>query len=309
MNHQEIFLLERFTSLEYFGELRDTWGKMVSHVEACLDAHMEKLPANYRARPLPEQPDVVWGERVLPNFRDTFQGLCTGFIMLSHGDVGGLSYAHGPHNDFRGQMDYWAGWMPKSDLDVYGELLNKSTIMSGNIIAAEGAYWKPLELSHYSGERGELNPPERWPTYRINMNVFVRTGDKTKTSGIYLPDADNSCAEFLSTDYDRAPSAIVFVRFDDLLHPVTGEKYGETPVFEKRECVWYLVERTADVGSADSNIAKHVHRIPAGESCPETGFYVTPADAASRRMFQKGEAMPAIHSKYGNTIWQWDSNA
>lgn len=56
----------------------------------------------------------------------------------------------------------------------------------------------------------------------------------------------------------------VLIGFEDRLHPVTGEKYGATPVFEKRDCVWYLVERTADVGSVDSNMANHVHRIPVG---------------------------------------------
>lgn len=62
----EIFAIDRFSSLEYFGELRDTWGSMVDHVEACLAAFMQNLPSNYRSRALPEQPDIVWGERVLP---------------------------------------------------------------------------------------------------------------------------------------------------------------------------------------------------------------------------------------------------
>jgi hypothetical protein len=307
LNPQEIYLLERYTSLEYFGVLRDTWGEMVSHVDACLTAFMEKLPADYRRRPLPEQPDMVWGERVLPNFRDTFQGLCTGFVLLSHGDVAGLEFAYGPSSDFKGQMDFWAGWMAKPDLNVYSTLLNKSTTMAGNICAAEGAYWKPTDLSNYSEDRGPLDAPPTWPTYRINKEISVRTGERTRQSGIYIPDVDNSCAEFLSIRYQQAPCASVLIRFDDLLHPITGAKYGETPIFEKRDCVWYLVERTADIGSANSGITTHVYRIPAGEACPETGFYVTPANAASRRLFQKGEVMPALETEYGATIWQWDS--
>lgn len=309
INHQEIYLLERYTSLEYFGELRDTWGKMVSHVETCLATFMHNLPPDYRTRPLPEQPDVVWGGRVLPNFRDTFQGLCTGFIMLAHGDVAGLHFAHGPHCDFKGQMDSWAGWMSNTDLDLYGSLLNRSTTMAGNICAAEGAYWRPLELSNYSGQRGPLDAPTQWPAYRVNANISVRSGDKTKQSGIYVPDADNSCAEFLSTKYDHAPPAIVLVRFDDLVHPATGKKYAETPVFEKRDCVWYLVERTGDLGTVTPGMAACVHRVPAGETCPETGFYVTPANAASRKLFQKGEVMPDFATGYGSTIWQWDGNS
>jgi hypothetical protein len=310
INPQEIYLLERYTSLQYFGELRDTWGTMVSHVEACLASFMQGLPPDYRARPLPEQPDIVWGERVLPNFRDTFQGLCAGFIMLSHGDMAGLHFAHGPVGDFKGQMDFWAGWMQKADQNLYGTLLNQAITMAGNITRTEGAYWRPLSLSHYSGQRGPLNPPAQWPAYRINRNVSVVTGEKTRKNGIYVPDIDRSCAQFLSTKYAKAPSASVLVRFDDLLHPITGEKYGEQPVFEERSCAWYLVERTADVSAPDAPTAlsASLHRIAAGEICPETGFYFTPARRDSRRSFQQGEVMPAYETTYGTTIWQWDSN-
>jgi hypothetical protein len=311
INPQEIYLLERYTSLEYFGHLRDTWGKMISHVEACLASFMQSLPPDYRSRPLPEQPDIVWGERVLPNFRDTFQGLCSGFIMLSHGDIVGLNFAHGPVGDFKGQMDFWTGWMSNADQNIYGMLLNQAITMAGNITRTEGAYWRPRSLSHYSGQRGPLNPPAQWPTYRINKNVSVVTGAKTIQSGIYVPDVDNSCAEFLSAKYEQAPSATVLVRFDDLLHPITGEKYGEQPVFEERSCVWYLVERFDDPSiapGAPTVLGARLHRIAAGETCPETGFYFTPARRDSRRLFHEGEVMPAFDTAYGTTIWQWDSN-
>jgi hypothetical protein len=308
---QEIYLLERYTSLEYFGELRDTWGEMVSHVEECLAAFMQNLPPNYRSRPLFEQPDIVWGERVLPNFRDTFQSLCSGFVKVSHGEMAGLHSAHGPLGDFKGQMDFWAGWMSKEDQNLYCTRLNRATTMAGNITRTEGAYWRPLSLSNYSDHRGPLNPPAQWPTYRINKCVSVITGAEMKQSGIYVPDVDSSCAEFLSAKYEQAPAAIVLVGFDDLLHPTTGEKYGEEPIFENRNCVWYLVERTVGLDSATpvpTVLSDPLNRIAAGASCPETGFYFTPARPGSRRLFQKDEVMPAFGTEYGKTIWQWDSN-
>lgn len=58
---QEIYLLERYTSVEYFGSMRDAWQAMVDHVEDCLARFMAKLPADYRSRPLPLQPDIAWG--------------------------------------------------------------------------------------------------------------------------------------------------------------------------------------------------------------------------------------------------------
>jgi hypothetical protein len=310
VNPQEIYLLERYSSLDYLGSLRDTWAAMVKHVEACLDSFMQNLPATYRSRPIPEQPDIVWGQRVLPNFQKTLLGLDTGYILLAHGDSEGLSCANGPLNDHKGQFDYSSEWMSPDDFGRYEALLNKAATMAGNIVATEGAHWNPLELSNYSEALGPLDPPVRWPVYRINRNVSVRTGEKTIQTGIYAPDMNDSCAEFLNKNYEEAPAASVLIGLEDLLDPTTGEKYGEQPLYEKRNCVWYLVQREADVDLAvQSNTVAAERRgsVQAGETCPETGFYFTPARPDSRRLFQKGDLMPGFDTAYGATIWQWDA--
>jgi hypothetical protein len=309
INPQVIYLLERYISLAYFGEMRDTWEQMVKHVESCLQSYLSNLPAKYRSMPLPEQPDIVWGHRVLPNFRDTLRGLDTGFIMLTHGDAGGLNYAHGPVNDYKGQLDYSTNWMSTDDRDLYDSLLIKAKTMAGCITATEGAYWRPLTLSNYSGQLGALNAPAQWPIYHINRSISVRTGNKTPQNGIYMPDLANSSAQFLSINYKRAPQAYVVVGFRDLLDPVTGEKYAEEPCLEKRDCVWHLVERALDEGEVQQpNVAEPAQlvRVTAGKSCPETGFYFTPARPGSRRLFKTGDIMPDFGAEYGNTIWQWD---
>lgn len=306
---QEIYLLERYSSAEYFAELRDTWENMVAHVEGSLERFMMNLPPDYRSRPLPEQADIVWGDRVLPNFRDTFQALCSGSIMLSHGDAAGLHFAHGPRNDFKGQSEFWSGWMTDAEQATYSALLNKSVTMASNICATEGAYWEPLSLSRYSAARGDLNPPPQWPSYKINKKVSVATGGKIEQSGIYIPSVADSCAEFLSQKYKEAPAAIVFVEMVDLKHPTTGAKYAEEPRFEARNCVWYLVERDHDPHNAIPPLTLpivHAYRVEGGKVCPATGFYLTPARPESRRLFQKGEVMPAFEATYGMTIWQWD---
>lgn len=70
---QEIFLLERYTSIEYFGKIRDTWRVMLDYTEDLLNRFMNNLPTGYRSRQLPERPDIVWGEHVLVNFRATMR--------------------------------------------------------------------------------------------------------------------------------------------------------------------------------------------------------------------------------------------
>jgi hypothetical protein len=139
----------------------------------------------------------------------------------------------------------------------------------------------------------------------------ISTGAKTTQSGIYVPDVDNSCAEFLSTNYNEAPSANVLLGHQDLLHPITGVKYGEQAIYEKKRCNWFLVEPiTLPDPPADAPAieAMQRERIPAGGTCPEAGFYFTPARPESRRLFQKGEVMPAFDTAYGATIWQRDND-
>lgn len=47
-------------------------------------------------------------------------------------------------------------------------------------------------------------------------------------------------------------------------------------------------------------------RCPAGQPCPQEGWWMTPAKSDSRRLFKGGEIMPRFESDYGETIWQWD---
>ncbi|MEO7495933.1 MAG: hypothetical protein ABIT83_18875 [Massilia sp.] len=251
LDPQEVFLLERYTSAAYTGQLRDVWGEMIAHVEQCVDAFMRKPPRDDRSRLLPDRPDIVWGERVLPNFRDTCRALCDGYIELTHGDLAGLDACHGPMSDAKGQSDFSPDWMNVADRETYGRLLNRASGMAGNISASVGAYWSPGELTSRYDEsaRGALDPPPRWPVYALDTHTAVRTGHPVKVSGIYLPDTDNSGAQFLSAAGDVAPEACAFIRMEDLLNPDNGQKYAGQPIFDKRAVLWRLVTRTSDAGT------------------------------------------------------------
>ncbi|WP_095108670.1 hypothetical protein [Pseudomonas sp. Irchel 3E20] len=49
-----------------------------------------------------------------------------------------------------------------------------------------------------------------------------------------------------------------------------------------------------------------VLRKAAGELCPQSGWWFTPAQVNSRRYFQQGTPFPAIgDSNFGTTFWQW----
>lgn len=47
-------------------------------------------------------------------------------------------------------------------------------------------------------------------------------------------------------------------------------------------------------------------RCEAGQPCPRPGYWTTPVQANSRRLFKQGVIMPSLAGDYGVTIWQWD---
>ena len=303
---QEIFLLERYASLAYLESLRDTWSEMVEHLESCLERFMLNLPADYRSRPLAEQPDAVWGELVLPNFRDTLDSLNRACALLRNGDLAGLSSCNGPLNDFKGQTEFWSGWMSRDDENRYGTLLNAAVLMAANIQATEGAYWDPGDLAsgYDTTSRGPLDPPAAWPAYRLSDKVKVATDSALTVSGIYLPDVADSCAQFLHERYSVAPPARV------VLSPGPASADGDNGsalAFGDLPCVWTLVVRTRDAGPAAQTTFANppMERVAAGQACPRTGVWFTPARIGSQRYFEKGEVMPSLNSDFGLTIWQW----
>lgn len=46
--------------------------------------------------------------------------------------------------------------------------------------------------------------------------------------------------------------------------------------------------------------------VKAGQPCPRTGWWFTPAKTNASRHFQHGEVMNAVGGDYGRTVWQWD---
>lgn len=63
---QEIYLLERYSSLDYFGHMRDYFAAMVKAAQDALDEFMKRVPSDYRSWRINQQPDQVWGSRSYP---------------------------------------------------------------------------------------------------------------------------------------------------------------------------------------------------------------------------------------------------
>jgi hypothetical protein len=284
--------------------MRDAWAKMLDAAERALEQFVLKLPADYRSRHLSLQPDIVWGQRVLPNFRRTMSVTDECLMELKQGDLNALGVASGINSDVRAQgFDYPADWMPKDLEEQFWTSQHEASLRASNISHTKQANWTINDLTSNYNEpsRGPLDPPSSWPLYRLNAKVTVKTGDPVAVTGIYLPACDDSCAALL-IKRDKFPEASeANIGYD----PKTMQRVGVAST------LWTLVERVADSGggtpSASDDIAAGIRiRVQSGQICPRAGYYFTPAQTNSRRNFKQGEVMPSVGGDYGVTIWQWD---
>lgn len=302
---QEIYLLERFCSIERFGELRDSWRAMIDVGENLMARYMRQLSHDLRSRPSFMQPDLVWDQHVFVNLRSIMRELDEAYIKRAAGDHSFLSRALGVTQAMHVvNTEYDSSWMNEVETGGQGKfftLLYEAERLAWPITITTSGVWGPGELTLEYAEivKEPLNPPASWPVYRLNPKVRMRSGDRTPQTGIYLPDVDNSFPT-------------LHLKSDDEL---AGEANEAKVLGGYLPCTWTLIERVADSGggvpgedevsSADSS--EHL-RCPAGQPCPKAGYWSTPGKSDSRRHFNQGDVMPDLGSAYGATIWQWDAS-
>lgn len=305
---EQVRLLELFSSPLYFATMRDKWEEMIRHVESCLDAYMTKLPLDYRSRSPSDQPDIAWGGRVLPNFRHTLDKLNEAHIRLTHGDMSALGSANSVRSDFKGQLDYIADWMSEEDRKTYEDKIYSAMESAHNIGLTDEAAWQSFDSPRFREELVRFSASLSTQNYRVNKSISVHSGEKTIINGIYAPDVEQACLQFLSTHRKCAPLTSICVGTEDLLDPRTGEKYGENEIYKEVECTWYLVavSEHSQASYVEAPQSRQLLRVAAGQACPKTGVYFSPALPNSRTRFVEGEVMPSLSSTYGQTIWQWD---
>lgn len=297
----KIWLLEVFSSIAYFKEMRDAWRTMLDGLEAAMDRQMQHLSADYRLRPMHEQPDIGWGQRVLPNFRSTMTFLDDAVIQLQSGDLLALKAGCGPSIGRVGQSrDYPTDWLSDAEARHFSHWMDEAANRSYPISTTIQGGWEPANLMELDilEQHYRVKYPVSWPQYSLNPKVRVKSGDMVAVTGIYLPDADDSCPQLFVAG-DEWPADDAQVGVDDHGHHT-----------EEVSTVWTLVERTVDSGGGiprDPDLVRAGVRLrcDADQPCPLTGHWFTPAMAHSRRYFNQGEIMPGFQSDYGMTIWQW----
>ncbi|MDN0073910.1 hypothetical protein QU481_03260 [Crenobacter sp. SG2303] len=316
LHPQEIYLLEYFTSLEHFCNVRDAMREAVRLGEQCLDEFMHHLPADLRRRHTSEQPDVVWGGLVLPNLRSSLDGLIEGCILRSHNDpqaYRGLVGTYGGNiNKNIGEFD--ASWMPEPLGTAFWDALDKAIALDKIVGYTIGGSWQAGDLTwscNFDDPNDVLGGtdvrlPTRIPAYELDHSVVITPGDQVKECGVYLPDAENTAAQFLHPGRWWQEEPGIWVR-----QGLVKDEYGwwaeAQDVYPSR---WTLVRRVPgqfievpQEGFYPKQILAS-SRTEAGQPCPQAGWWWSPAKEGSRRAFQAGEVMPDFpESSYGSTIW------
>ena len=317
LHPQECFLLERYTSLEYIGELRDAWAETIRATEKALDDYMRTAPADLRAQHLSHQPDVGWGTVVLPNFRSTLQTLINAYIYRSHDDPRAFRIGGGVSYDFhRGASEFWRGWMSEEVENQIGDAAGQATNIDSNVRVTNQGLWVEGRLTH---RRARLNRhdsalPDRIPAYELDPSVVIRPGEPVVVTGLYLPDIDNACAQFLHPYRTRQlePDLLKELGMGNI-YVTQGLVKDEEGYWEETQDVvptWTLIRRVPDRYIAvppEGFYPKDqpsTGRVAAGQPCPQSGTWWTPAKPDARRAFAQGDIMPDYpDSTYGATVW------
>ncbi|PYE38786.1 hypothetical protein [Psychrobacter fozii] len=291
---QEIYLLERYSSPAYFKEMRDAFAHMLEAAEQALELFMGDLPSDYRSRPINRQPDIVWGERVLPSLRSTLDSLNVGYQELLKGDLAAIRYGGNVESDFRAiNMDYDIDWMPEQQQLDYDKWERQASLRAFNMKITSYFGWCLYGLiENYSIEsRGPLNPPESWPIYCLNLQYTVKTDEVVPVAGVYIPNRADASAQVL---LDGMLANEAHVGYD----PDTTHAVDDAPV------TWILVERIANSGGGSSAVSEY-SSCEADNPCPQTGCWWSPASQELQH-FEAGNIMPDMTIDMWQTIWYFN---
>jgi hypothetical protein len=95
-----------------------------------------------------------------------------------------------------------------------------------------------------------------------------------------------------------------------VLYDIDDSSFRDHIVYPKDLADWAREHKVLDrIGPSGFGSAPGQNlRSESGQPCPQSGYWLSPAQLDSRRHFNAGDVMPSLAGDYGATIWQWDPN-
>ncbi|ATA23098.1 hypothetical protein BIY26_17705 [Brenneria goodwinii] len=319
LHPQECYLLERFTSLDFFQRRWQVWQDFVEHCEHQVALYSQNLPPQQRSLPLWQQYDVVWNNRILPNIRGTLSVLYRDYLQRQHNDPRAYFTGGNVASDCKGLSDYWPeGWMSEAALERYGDLLGLGRIYNKVIEITTGSYWDEGNLTYRYNERafGPLDLPPQIPRYELDPSVVLGPNDPVTVTGIYLPDVEYASAQFFhprsyiphTANQGKVRSEFIS---DEGIHDYSWTKIEKVPA------TWTLIHRVENEfipvppqGFFPNRHPDELYRwpereqallagskkhltLPSGTVCPHGGLWSTyQAGRIERQHFAQGDILP-----------------
>ncbi|QID19239.1 hypothetical protein G3580_17415 [Nitrogeniibacter mangrovi] len=308
---REAHLWHTVTLPEYMDRAHDHLQKAFDYLVLDVRSGSEPLAGEY-------PPVPYWGGRM----EYLLQTYSNARAALSQGDFDPMGTWDSSLSDIpRGFQEGITHWMDHVN-EFWGELnaaysiasrfsraLSMSNMYSSDDYKDRSADWHyeiPEDMGYpgddiavYSEEHIFPQLPAEIPEYAADTSVTCKTGDIVPWTGVWVPTTGMGTA------------ALVFARKHLQIMQASYEvtKNGDDETFTVVDTCFHPVKPTGRMiphpAMAGSPATATRPNVPAGQPCPEAGWWFTPAKPDSRRHFKQGEIMPSTGGDYGQTFWQW----
>lgn len=307
LNPEEIWMMEQYVSADYYLRALEAWRKVVVHVENMLDEY-EKLPLkNRRNREEWEQADAVWGCHLMPSFYNTLNNMERSYLAIREGHIEDATSWNGPSYQRRGSSEYWSGWMGKEGEAKFNQLIGDASdlidhshwTVSGTTNCFSLKLSKGYDVCH-------INPPKKFPTYRLSESVSFKSGEVVPQNGLYAPEQEFGSLRFWRKGQKSCEADVVI-----------STNLNERPLkTEYQDTIWTLIERVDDGIPADPEPTTPSEKIiprrrgEPGQIVPLSGWWwgaALPHENA-RRWFNKDETFPETrYTEKGEIFWVYET--
>ncbi|WP_435955005.1 type VI secretion protein ImpA [Dryocola sp. BD626] len=243
LHPQECYLLEKFVSAEHYAETRDAIIAYIDAHEAALARFKKDMPLNIRSLPLPQQADIVWENRVMPNLRPMKDRYMQAYILRTHNDIKAFNIGHAMSNIRKGVVEFWDGWMTEEEGLFIANLEYSASQLDRRLSITVSGTWLEGDLT-YDGEDilSYFPLPAQIPCYELDHSVRIEQGEIPLQTGIYLPDINFASACFIVADRVHPQEVRQGIKRSDYVNR-TGKKDYSWKESEWAKTGWTLIRR------------------------------------------------------------------
>ncbi|WP_240435858.1 hypothetical protein [Ralstonia solanacearum] len=284
-----------------------------------------------------------WVSRYLTHAENIRRGI--GFIKNGGDYMPMIDILNAPATDYRGLVEQPLGWMSDEQRKKWNDAFERlsyacgsgSEILRNN--QTKGMHWlnrasigkdqiyldrddsqvgDRARAIQYATKYGIMSPPTSYPRHPVDIGERASPGTPCPRTGVWVPKQWRDGARdfnlaFCVEGRPMQPAYQILVgkevnilaEFVPDWEPPKIDGYVGPLETRATDTIWYFVSQPVIQTVPASNL--HL-RCEAGQACPKSGYWITPAKSGSRRYFQQGTPMPEVISDYGSTIWQWDSD-